>query len=487
MNELHLPWLELAILIPAAGAVWVGRLRDPDVARRHSIAVSILALVCTVGAWQDFGFLDAVEAHDSWDMIGQLTGSEVFVIDELSAPLLPLASLLYLLTHLATLRTKVRRFSFAWSLAAEAVLLATFSCRQPWVLVLLLAAGTIQPWIELRMRGKPQRVFVVHMGLFVGLLVAGQALVSIDVDGGLLSIIGAALLMGAVLLRSGIVPVHCWLTDLFEHATFGTALLFVTPMAGAYAAVRLVLPIAPAWTLESIALVSLATAVYASGMALVQTEARRFFSYLFLSHSALVLVGLEIATPVGLTGALCVWLSVGLCLAGFGLTLRSVEARTGRLSLSEFHGLYDHMSMLAAFFLLTGLASIGFPGTVGFVGTELLVEGALSASPLVGAAVILAAALNSLAVLHAYFRVFTGTRHRSSIDLSSRRPEQIAVLTLTFLILGGGLFPQPGITSRHQAAQEIIANREQTARTSGGKFLVQRDRHPQREDQVRNH
>ena len=40
-----------------------------------------------------------------------------------------------------------------------------------------------------------------------------------------------------------------------------------------------------------------------------------------------------------------------------------------------FHGLYEHTPGLAALFLVTGLASIGFPGTVGFVGAELLVDG----------------------------------------------------------------------------------------------------------------
>lgn len=461
MSELHLPWLELAVLIPIVGAIWVGRLRDPDMARKSSIFFSGLALACTVGAWQDFWTLQTFEAHGRWDILQRIFGGEVFVIDELSAPLLPLAGLLYLLTFLATLRTKVRRFSFSWSLAREAVLLATLSCRQPWLIIALLAMGTIQPWIELRTRKKPTRVYVLHMAAFVGLLTAGQALVAAEpvADAGSFGYLGMVLLMAAVLLRSGIVPVHCWMTDLFEHATFGTALLFATPMVGAYAAIRLVLPIAPDWALRSIALVSLATAVYAAGMALVQREARRFFCYLFLSHSSLVLVGLEIATPVGLTGALCVWLSVGLCLTGFGLTLRSVEARTGRLSLSEFHGLYEHTPMLAAFFLLTGLASIGFPGTVGFVGTELLVEGAVLVSPFVVAAVVIAAALNSLAVLHAYFRVFTGSRHASSIDLRSRVPERIAVLTLTLLILGGGLFPQPGVASRYHAAAELIAQR----------------------------
>ena len=67
------------------------------------------------------------------------------------------------------------------------------------------------------------------------------------------------------------------MTDLFEKATFGTALLFVAPMTGAYAVMRLVFPIAPDWALQSIAIVSLVTAVYAGCMTLVQHEARRFF------------------------------------------------------------------------------------------------------------------------------------------------------------------------------------------------------------------
>jgi NADH-quinone oxidoreductase subunit M len=462
VSELHLPWLDLTILAPIVAAVWVSRARNPDAARRHAIVAASLTLAFAVSAWIDFAMLHRFEAHDRWDILQRVFRCEVFVIDELSAPLLSLASLLYLLTFVATLRTKVRRFSFAWSLAREAVLLATLSCRQPWIIVALLALGTIQPWVELRARNRPSRVYVLHMAAFIGLLVAGELFVTFGGDPVRPPILGVVLLIAAVLLRSGAVPVHCWMTDLFEHATFGTALLFVTPMVGAYAAVRLVLPIAPDWALRGIALISLVTAVYAAGMALVQREARRFFCFLFLSHSSLVLVGLELATPVGLTGALSVWLSVGLCLAGFGLTLRSIEARAGRLSLGEYHGLYEHVPTLAAFFLLTGLASIGFPGTVGFVGVELLVEGAVQVSPFVGVAVVVAASLNSLAVLHAYFRVFTGTRHASSIDLRSRPPERIAVMTLTLLILGGGLYPQPGVSSRYHAAVELVEMRQRS-------------------------
>lgn len=466
MKELLLPWMELSILFPLAGALLLRFVRDVDKAYRLAVGVCSLTLLAAVGEWIEFGFLQTFEAHAHWDIIQAIFHSDLFVIDELNAPLLPLSALLYLMTVLSTLRTKMNRFSFTSTLISEAILLATLSCRDPLAIIVLSAVGVIPPWLEIESRGYSTRVFSIHMGLFIAMLLGGWALLP---DGAMnhpelnnspAVIAAGALLTAAALLRSGIVPVHCWMTDLFEKATLGTALLYVTPMTGAYVVMRIVLPIAPAWALQSIAIVSLVTSVYAAGMALVQTDARRFFCYLFLSHSSLVLVGLELLTPVGLTGALCVWISVGLAMGGFGLTLRSIEARIGRFSLAQFRGLYEHMPTLAALFLLTGLASIGFPGTIGFVGTELLVEGAVEVYPLIGTTVVIAAALNSIAVFYAYFRIFTGTRYEVSVSLVVRPAERIAVLILTALILGGGLYPQPGVESRYHAAIELMRHRD---------------------------
>lgn len=459
MTELHLPWLELAIAAPLLGALWVSRAIDPETGQRRSLAICGVTLLLVFCAWIDLGYIHAAIAHDRWSLCQIFTGSDPFVIDEINAPLLPMAALLYFVTALATLRTKVRRFSFSMMLVSEAILLATLSCNVPWGIVTLLAIGVLPPLWEIRARRGSTRVFAVHMTLFVAMLVVGWWMVVHTPANETPSTFALALLVGAVLLRSGIVPLHCWMTDLFERASFGTALLFVTPMVGVYAAVRLLMPIAPDWALRSLAFISLFTAVYAAGMALVQRDARRFFCYLLLSHSSLVLVGLEMATPLGLTGALCLWISVGLSLTGFGLVLRSVEARVGSISLDQFHGLYEHTPTLAAFFLLTGLASIGFPGTIGFVGSELLFESAVDVYPFVGLTVALAAALNGVAILQAYFRVFTGRRFTALISLRSRLPERMAVLTLALLILGGGLFPQPGLSSRYHAAMELIKAR----------------------------
>jgi NADH-quinone oxidoreductase subunit M len=246
---------------------------------------------------------------------------------------------------------------------------------------------------------------------------------------------------------------------LFDRATFGTAMLTVAPMPGAYAIMRLVLPVAPAWAMQAIAIVSLVTAVYAAAMAVVERDSRRLYCYLFLSSSSLVLAGLELVSTIGLTGALCLWISIGLSLGGLGLVLRSVESRVGRVDLARYNGLHDHAPMLAGLFLLTGLASIGFPGTVGFVGIELMVEGAAAVSPIVGGAVVIATALCGIAIVRAYFRIFTGTNITSPISLAAKPSERIAVFALTLLILGGGLFPQPGVSSRHHAAEQLLMRR----------------------------
>jgi NADH-quinone oxidoreductase subunit M len=462
---IRLPWLEIAILLAGFGALAVNRVRDPQRAARLGTAFTGATFLCTVLAWAAFVLDATLDVGATWSVQPYLWGRHVLRLDNLSAPLVGVAALLHFLTALATPRTKMRRFSFSWSLFSEAIRLATFSCQEPWVLIGLLAANTVPPLIELRNRGESPRPYVLHVALFLGLLVLGWAFVDSGSNPSTPSPSGwaAACLLVAVLIRCGAVPFHCWVTDWFEHASFGNALLFATPLTGAYVAVRLVLPVAPNWALQAISVVALVTAVYAAGLALVQREVRRFFAYLFLSHVSLVLAGMGLHGLISLAGALCLWFAVTLSLAGFGLTLRALEARYGRLSLDHFHGLYEHSPLLAVGFLVTGLASVGFPGTLGFVASELLVEGAIEASLLAGIAVVAAATLNGIAVVRAFFLLFTGARHFSSVSLAITARERIVLVTLTALLLGGGLFPQPGVTYLYAMAEQILQARESGA------------------------
>lgn len=462
MNDLHYPWIEIAILLPLLGAAWVSRIREPARAQWHALFFATLAFLATAAEVHDFYSLKTFHAQDAWHLMSKIFGRELFTIDELSAPLVPMTTLIYLLTALATLRTKLPRFSFTSMLIQESLTLALFSAVDPWVIIVLMGLTAVPAYLEIRSRHGSARLYAIAMVASCLLMALGWMFVA--AEGEKTHTLWALLpLLLAVSIRSGVFPFHLWIANLFENATFGTALLMTTPLTGAYAALRLVLPVSPDWVLSYLGLGSLFTAVYASGLCLIQKDVRRLFACMMISHSMMVLIGLEVVTPIGLTGALCVWLAAGMSLGGFGLTLRALEARRGRLTLDRYQGLYEHAPGLAVCFLLTGLACVGFPGTIGFIGTEMLIDGAVKAFPHVGPLLVIAATFNGIAILRAYFLLFTGTRYESSVSLGMGGRERIAVLTLAALILGGGLFPQKGVSTAYHAALGLLESRQHQA------------------------
>ncbi len=280
------------------------------------------------------------------------------------------------------------------------------------------------------------------------------------------------MLLAAILIRKGIIPLHSWMPEFFDRVPLATAVLFSVPQLGAYALVRHPLLAASQATLVAVGTLALLTAVYAAGMALAQHEARRAVAWLFMSESALVLAGFECRNVAGVTGGLSLWISSGLSLAGFILTLWVLEARRGRLALDRYHGGQEQMPMLAASFLLLGLASVGLPGTIGFVSEELLNEGAVESFPQIGLAAVLAATLNAITVLRLYFILFCGRRERSTTLQRLRRREAFGLAALVALLVIGGLWPRPFVASRERAAVRFIG-----ARALDGANVPARDPH----------
>ena len=254
-----------------------------------------------------------------------------------------------------------------------------------------------------------RRIVASYLGVSTLLFGAGVALViGPGVRNTTLQAAGMWLIVISALARKGIVPFHAWVPEVFDRGRLGPAILFSAPQLGAYITVVLIVPRASPDMLRVIALLALGTAVYGAALALVQTSARRACGYLFMSQSALVMAGLDCTSVSALAGGLLVWLSAGLAFAGLARAVLVLEARRGRLDLTSYHGGYERMPVLAISFLALGLACTGFPGTLGFVGQELLVDGAVDAFPLMGFAVVVASALTGLAVLRMYFSLFCG-------------------------------------------------------------------------------
>jgi NADH-quinone oxidoreductase subunit M len=127
------------------------------------------------------------------------------------------------------------------------------------------------------------------------------------------------------------------------------------------------------------------------------------------------------------------------------------------------------MPLLAIAFLCMGLACTGFPGTLGFVGQELLVDGAVDAFPVMGFAVVAASALTGMAVLRMYFSLFCGRADAMATSgprFGLRRREAWTFVALVVTLIGFGVLPRPVVDSSVAASREIL-QRRQMRRPSG--------------------
>lgn len=450
MNLFTLPWLEISFVIPVIGAMVLSLSRDIDFAARCSMVSSIATFVSAVFAFVASGVIPNDQIPNlCQDWLNQ----SIFRLDKLSGPLPAVVALLFALTVLATPRLLWNRASLSALLLVESLQLATFSCIDPATLVVLLAVGVIPPAVKLLVQGKPARVFIGHMLIFVTLLFSGWYGIVHEQSW------GVVVLALALLLRTGIVPGHLWFVHLVEHASLSTSLLFMASLPGVYAAIRLVMPYATSEMLDTLGHVGLFTAIYSAGLATVQRDLRRFFAYVFLSHSALIIVGLESHTPTSLTGAMTLWIAMAISQTGLCLSLRAVEARFGRIDLSGHHGLYSQAPALAVGFLLTGLASVGFPGTLSFVASEILIDGLMTSDPVVGIGLVLAAAINGIAIVRVYLLVFTGKSLQPSLNhFEITQRERWVILSVSAMILASGLYPKPLILDRHLASEQALKN-----------------------------
>jgi NADH-quinone oxidoreductase subunit M len=122
------------------------------------------------------------------------------------------------------------------------------------------------------------------------------------------------------------------------------------------------------------------------------------------------------------------------------------------------------MPVLAISFLALGLACTGFPGTLGFIGQELLVDGAVDVFPVMGFAVVIASALTGLAVIRMYFSLFCGRSEmlaHPSLRLGLRTREAWTFVALVIALLGLGLLPRPLVDSRFDASDQILRLRQE--------------------------
>jgi NADH-quinone oxidoreductase subunit M len=472
MSDVRL-WLGVLVALPAIviGSSFVRieieRLRWLAVISSMAMLLTALAVSISPGLHQFAIRTSALTWRD--------TGTEAILrVDAFSAILLPFAAGLWLLTVAVTPRASLDRGGLRRTALATLLTLASFLTESAIVLLVLSVASV---WTFTSALAGPshrhqRRVVGAYLGLSNVLLAGAVALiVSPAAEHAFIETAAMWLIVIAALMRKGIVPFHAWVPEVFDHGRLGPAILFNAPQVGAYITVVLIVPRASPEMLRVIALLALGTAVYGAALALVQRSARRACGYLFMSQSALVMAGLDCTSVTALAGGLLVWLSAGLAFAGLARCVLVLEARRGHLDLTTYHGGYERMPLLAITFLAMGLACTGFPGTLGFVGQELLVDGAVDVFPVMGFAVVAASALTGLAVLRMYFSLFCGRATPAappSLRLGLRPRESWTFVALAAVLIGLGVAPRALADSRFAASEQILRQRQQMARALAG-------------------
>lgn len=470
----------LVVLAACPLAVTAASYTRLSVERLRSTAVWSAAILL---AWSAFALVVPAWAAFAWRWPRaphRLLGASFLRMDVLSSVLIPFTAGLWLLTVAVTPRARLDRAGLRRTALVTLVTLASFLTVSPLVLLGLwiLSIAVFLAGMSGDEHRHARRVAGAYLGASSAFLALGVGLVAFGQHGSGAHAVGVWCLAAAAIIRKGVFPAHAWMPEVLERGRIGPTVLFSAPQIGTYVAVVLILPEASATTLRVVAVLALATAVHGAALALVQRDARRACGYLFVSQSALVMAGLDCTSVDALCGALVLWLSSGVAFAGLARCVLVLEARRGRLDLSKHHGGHDRMPMLAASFLLMGLACTGFPGTLGFVGGELLVGGAVAEFPVLGFCVVLAGALTGLAVLRMYFSLFCGARDEA-VHLQLVRREAWMFAAAAAFLVGTGLAPGPLVASRSEAAAHVrpaYADDEAIPAPAGAAWGVERHR-----------
>jgi len=153
--------------------------------------------------------------------------------------------------------------------------------------------------------------------------------------------------------------------------------------------------------------------VVTSLIALVQHDMKKLIAYSSVAHMAFVTFGLFAFNRQGIEGALIVMLSHGLVSGALFLCVGVIYDRLHTREIARYGGLSDNMPMYALLFMLFTMASVGLPGTSGFVGEFLSLVGTYRASSWAAVVATTGIILGAAYMLYLYWRVAYGIQRNA--------------------------------------------------------------------------
>lgn len=253
-------------------------------------------------------------------------------------------------------------------------------------------------------------------------------------------------------IRMPIFPFHGWLPVLTEQGTVASVGIFLISLKlGIYGAMRYLIPLLPdvaahwSWFVVTLGLISV---FYGAVLALMQINIRRLLAFAIVSHTGLLVIGVFDFNTYGLEASILLSVTFGLAAAGMLFSLGMIYKRTHTAFIPRLGGIYDVNAAIAALFVICALSTMVMPGTPGFDGMHLLLEGTIKGQGwLVSIAILIGNVLTVGLLLRAFQQIFIASPKRfqgpfkymkhGSTEPSLRNEWIIAIAICSILITAG--------------------------------------------------
>jgi NADH-quinone oxidoreductase subunit M len=259
----------------------------------------------------------------------------------------------------------------------------------------------------------------------------------------------------AFVIKVPMFPVHTWLPDAHTEAPTAGSILLAAVMLkmGTYGYLRFSMGLFPEASAEFAANLAgvavLGGIIYGALCAWKQNDVKRLIAYSSVAHLGYVMLGLFALTAASLEGSVLQMVNHGISTGMLFLLFGVIYDRRHTRHIDDFGGLAKPMPVYAVLFIIATLASVGLPGTNGFIGEFMVITGTFASTYLghfngvqaAGAAfgVILGAVYMLMVVQKMFFGPVTKKENRKLADVNGR--ELIAVAPLAIMVFVIGLFP----------------------------------------------